>query len=165
MKKSLILKAVSYTIVLLLVSSASVFATYTYMANNISYTKTNGTKTTVENSLNELYSLYNKRDLLWVNSNSSIEFNSQKINLDLSNYTAIIIMGKYSTTSETTKSYSYIEIGKSEKLEIYNSSGIDSTFRNINVSPDGIEIGEGLNSKQTNVKNARAIPTYIIGLH
>lgn len=52
MKKSLILKLLFCIIILILVASASVFATYTYLASNVSYGST-----TVDNALNDLYAL------------------------------------------------------------------------------------------------------------
>lgn len=55
MRKSFIVKIIVYVIILGLISSASAFATYTYMANNISYRKLDGSQISVENALNELY--------------------------------------------------------------------------------------------------------------
>ena len=40
---------------ILLVGGISAYATYTYLAKDVEYTKANGTKVSVENALNELY--------------------------------------------------------------------------------------------------------------
>ena len=72
-----------------IVSGITAYATYNYYASQVSYTNKDGTEVSVETALNELY---NKNDLLWVNSNSSVEFANKKLNIDLSKYSAIIIL-------------------------------------------------------------------------
>lgn len=47
-------------ITIIITSSITAYATYNYLAKDIKYTKADGTETDLENSLNELYSLYNK---------------------------------------------------------------------------------------------------------
>lgn len=42
---------------MILASSLSVYATYNYLASNVSYTKTDGTKINLETALNDLYSI------------------------------------------------------------------------------------------------------------
>ena len=154
---------IAFIIGIILASSIAVYA-YSYAAKDVSYTKP-GTTTAinVETALNELY---NKKDLLWENSNSSVEFANQKLTFNLSNYTAIIILGKLTATDNNIKSYSYIEVGKNGKLEMFDTDGAYSTYRYINVLIDGVEIGKGLASTvpETNTNNLRAIPTYIFGV-
>ena len=152
-------RLIVFIIILILVSSGiGVFATYNYLASDVKYTDDKS----VADALNDLYA--NKNTLLWTNSNPSSEFSAQKINLDLSNYTAIIILGKKNTTDDV-KTYSYIEIGKSGILRIYADEGTYYVERNINVLSDGVEIGGGLNSiTGSDIKNVRAIPTYIFGI-
>ena len=149
---------IGFFIGVILASSIAVYAT-SYFAKDITYKDGKN----VEQALNELY---NKKDLLWVNSNSSVEFANQKLNIDLSGYTAIIILGKLTATNNDIKSYSYIEIGKNGKLEMYDTDGVYTTYRYVNVLSDGVDIGSGLASTvpESNTNNVRAIPTYIFGI-
>ena len=52
--------AIIIIITIIITSSITAYATYNYLAKDIKYTKADGTETDLENSLNELYSLYNK---------------------------------------------------------------------------------------------------------
>ena len=45
----------SMVIIVVLVGGLSVYATYNYLATNVSYTKSNGETISVEDALNELY--------------------------------------------------------------------------------------------------------------
>ena len=144
-----------------IVSGITAYATYNYYASQVSYTNKDGTEVSVETALNELY---NKNDLLWVNSNSSVEFANKKLNIDLSKYSAIIILWNQNTNGYAT-GYSYIEVGKNGRLRIYAYDGDYYVERSINVLSDGIEIGVGLNSvPDSGINNVRAIPTYIFGV-
>ena len=72
MRKSFIVKIIVYVIILGLISSASAFATYTYMANNILYRKLDGSQISVENALNELYKKNNNNGIMsFINSNTN----------------------------------------------------------------------------------------------
>ena len=63
MKKSLVFKILYLFLVLIVVAGASVFATNTYLASQVSYSKSDGTEISVANALNELYLKILKQNL------------------------------------------------------------------------------------------------------
>lgn len=81
----------------ILVGGISGYATYNYLAKDIKYTKADGTETNLENSLNELYSLYNKefkyidRVVAAKNETSSYQSISNSKELEKGKYFIIIV--------------------------------------------------------------------------
>ena len=144
--------------------SGTIFATYQYQASQVEY---NGKS--VESVLNELYSKKTDIDLLWKNPDCNIDFPSQNISLNLSNYTGIIILGRYAANPGEFKeinNYKYIEKNKKDVFEtIYDVSGNDIAYRSILVTDTEVQIGTGYNyATNIVITNEGAIPTYIFGV-
>lgn len=84
-------------ITIIITSSITAYATYNYLAKDIKYTKADGTETDLENSLNELYSLYNKefkyidRVVAAKNETSSYQSISNSKELEKGKYFIIIV--------------------------------------------------------------------------
>jgi len=84
-------------ITIIITSSITAYATYNYLAKDIKYTKADGTETNLENSLNELYSLYNKefkyidRVVATKNETSSYQSISNSKELEKGKYFIIIV--------------------------------------------------------------------------
>lgn len=89
-KLKIILVIIASTI---FVSGLSVYATYNYLAKDISYIKSDGTKISVENALNELYK--NKSDEITYNIGTNNSSNGiETIQIERDNKNAIIISGQ-----------------------------------------------------------------------
>ena len=113
--------------------------------------------------------------LLWSNDRPNDKFTKQTINIDLSNYEAVLIFVKArdSLTEITTRTnyttYAYGKIGET----IYctgvakGSAGWYGTFREASIKIDGITFGDGrygqLTHEYTN-NSAGGIPLYIWGV-
>ena len=85
------------TITIVITSSITAYATYKYLAKDITYTKEDGTEIDLEKSLNELYSLYNKefkyidRVVAAKNETSSYQSISNSKELEKGKYFIIIV--------------------------------------------------------------------------
>ena len=144
--------------------SGTIFATYQYQASQVEY---NGQS--VESALNELYSKKADIDLLWKNPDSNIDFPSQNISLNLSNYSGIIILGRYDNSGKWKEitNYKYIEKNKTDVLEtIYDMSSNDIGYRSIIVTDTEIQISSGHNYalNYSEIRDGGTIPTYIFGV-
>ena len=89
-------------ILMVIVSGVSVYATTTYLASQVNYTKQNGKTITVSEALNDLYNKKNSDiKLIWENPNPTEVFNEQTVELDLSNYEYVIVVLKHYTDGDT----------------------------------------------------------------
>ena len=152
---------------------------YTIFANDIGYIpkdttwkKSNGEDiTNVKDAIDELYTKANsnsvvneKYDLIWENKNIHTGFEPTTISIDLSNYTSVIVMGKYhlSEIYDNNISFKKIDVGSSEVLTINYSQG-DSATRNVIVKTNEIVFNEG-HMWNNDVSASVAIPMYIVGI-
>ena len=103
-------------------------------------------------------------DLLWENTDIHVAFEPTNISLDLSDYTSVIVMGKYhlSSSYDNNIEYKKINVGSSGVLTIRYSQN-DSATRNIIVRNDGIEIEQG-HKWDNSESSGSAIPMFIIGV-
>ena len=151
----------------IILGSIGVYAGSQILASDISYRDG-----TVESALNDLYSKANSSnsnvgenyDLIWDNSNIHASFEPITISLDLSNYTSVIVMGKYnsSSTYDNYLNYVKINVGSSGTLSVNYSQG-DSSTRNIIVRSNEIQFEEG-HMWNNNENNESSVPLYIIGV-
>jgi hypothetical protein len=127
--------------------------------------------TNVKEAIDELYTKANsnsdvnkKYDLIWENKNIHAGFEPTTISIDLSNYTSVIVMGKYhmSDIYDNNISFKKIDVGSSGVLTINYSQG-DSTTRNVIVKNNEIEFKEG-HMWNNDVSASSAIPMYIVGI-
>ena len=109
----------------------------------------------------------NNPSLLWQNSYSasSTSFAAQTINLDLSNYDAVIVSLVRVHTS-TTRWYFVIPIGTSQVVNMYMNGdetnvGGNTWYRLITTSTNGITFGNPLNDASCNYG---MLPCEIYGL-
>ena len=147
--------------------TGTAYAAGQILASDISYRDG-----TVESALNDLYTKANSSnsnvgenyDLIWDNSNIHASFEPITISLDLSNYTSVIVMGKYnsSSTYDNYLNYVKINVGSSGTLSVNYSQG-DSSTRNIIVRSNEIQFEEG-HMWNNNENNESSVPLYIIGV-
>lgn len=109
-----------------------------------------------------------KTDLLWTNASPTSEFASQTINLDLSNYKFIIILGRAFTNREAIELMGLFHIN-GEKYKVTNMFSVNIT-RDVIINGNGITFSNGgyfdiYNSDNSWVSvNTSSIPVYIYGI-
>ncbi|MBE7039154.1 MAG: hypothetical protein E7398_00315 [Ruminococcaceae bacterium] len=106
--------------------------------------------------------------LLWENADTTAEFESQTINLDLSEYQRIkiIVLGGTYSHMEYYSTWEITEKGKSFALfSPYAPSGVQTgaDVRSCKVTDTGVAFGSGKSFQSDNNKNFACIPYKIIG--
>lgn len=146
---------------------------YTILVNDIGYTpsdstwkKTNGEDiTNVKDAIDDLYDkTNNKSDLLWINNNKTTGISAFDVNVNLSNYTQIMVVGYYDTSNSPYQLgfYSIINVGESKTMR-GNWKADDYNTRDVTVSENKVSFAKG-KWKSTDCLTCM-IPHYIIGLN
>ena len=101
-----------------------------------------------------------KMDLLWTNSSPSSSFSPQTIEVDLSDYSAVGIIFRSTTTDA---SYTEVKVFPKITLSIWTNY-LAGSFRNVTaVSDSGVTFGSG--SQPGSTKNDYGIPYQIYGIN
>ena len=114
-------------------------------------------------------------DLLWTNDNPNVSFPAQTINIDLSNYEAVLIFAKplvsapASTLTEARcAAYAYAKVGESTLCTGIEkgSAGWCGEYRKANIKADGVEFETGRYGQKSYeyTDNNTIIPLYIWGV-
>ena len=108
-----------------------------------------------------------KKELLWTNSSPVASFAAQTVELDLSNYDAVVVTAT-ATTSAAEAEYGqkctrFLLIGSGDYLESYGgTSGIVISIKPVLATTSGVEFGATNYNGSTN--NGRVIPYQIYGI-
>ena len=163
----------SFLLGAILFGGIGVVSAYTILANNIGYTpkdttwkKTNGEDiTNVKDAIDDLYDkTNNKFDLLWINNNKTTGISAFDVNVNLSNYTKIMVVGYYDPWNSPYQLgfYSIINVGESKTMRCtYNENNYNT--RDVTVSENKISFSNG-KWKSSDCPEC-LIPHYIIGLN
>ena len=110
---------------------------------------------------------------MWTNPNPATSFASQKVELDLSNYDAVLIQSNWQGQTSYNRyiphadTYSMVMKGTFGRLTGINSAmavgAHTSTSRNATVENDGVTFGRGISNQDT-YNDACCVPCYIWGI-
>lgn len=155
-------------------SGITAVSAYTILANDIGYTpkdttwkKSNGEDiTNVKEALDELYTRSNLTEMVWINPNlNATLFEPTTINVDLSKYDSILVLGKYSSYYGTDTGYVRIDKNTTGVLQISRSVDNIISQRRITVNNDNIIIENGYASDDSSSNyKYYSLPMYIIGV-
>lgn len=173
MKKIFKSRIFAFVLGAILFGGIGVVSAYTILANNIGYTpkdttwkKTNGEDiTNVKDAIDDLYDkTNNKSDLLWINNNKTTGISAFDVNVNLSNYTKIMVVGYYDTWNSPYELgfYSIINVGESKTMRCTFKTD-DYNTRDVTVSENKVSFSNG-KWKSTDCTEC-LIPHYIIGLN
>ena len=160
MKKGII----GFVLGALIFGSIGVVSAYTILANDIGYTPKDTTweVDNVKDAIDELYDKANTSKIIWVNENPGSNFEPMTLNIDLSPYQSIIVLGYYAPSYSGITGYVKINKNSSGTLRAYYNQN-DCATRNIVVDNNSIQIMEG-HRWNNSIGNEMALPLYIIGV-
>ena len=107
-------------------------------------------------------------DLLWTNAAPTSAFAAQTISLDLSNYTMILVKGKYTAytnSSDNGFGFGFILVGETGSFLVPPNQGTTGMkYRITTVTTTGVTFGAGGSDDDSNPNNLRCIPIEIYGI-
>lgn len=129
---------------------------------------------TNDKALQQLLNISGKKvdmKLLWENASPTSTFAKQKITLDLTEYSAFVIIIRYSTGSLGQSSQLIMDKDVSHYVSLVNAAGaggyIQNRYRVFTCSNDGVIAGDawfGRSDTGEKTDNSVAIPTSIYGI-
>ena len=139
----------------------------TILSKDVSYSPKDTTwkVDNVKDAIDDLYDkTNNKSDLLWINNNKTTGISAFDVNVNLSNYTKIMVVGYYDPWNSPYQLgfYSIINVGESKTMRCtYNENNYNT--RDVTVSENKISFSNG-KWKSSDCPEC-LIPHYIIGLN